>query len=92
MKSKGARLAVMNGPVDIRAIEGRRRAADLRRLASGEVTPEELQQENAVVQSAADVLQVDFSPKGSPEQWARIIQDLERDQSGLEPFGAFRAD
>ena len=79
MEFKGGRLGLMNGPVDIRAIEGRQRAADMRRLASGEVTPEELQQENAIVQSAADILHVDFSPKGTPEQWARIIQDLERD-------------
>ena len=78
-KFKGGRLVMMNGPVDIRAIEGRQRAADRRRLASGEVTPEELQQENAIVQSAADILRVDFSPKGTPEQWARIIQDLEED-------------
>lgn len=79
MKFKRGRLGLMNGPVDIRAIEGRQRAADRRRLASGQVTPEELQQENAIVQSAADILHVDFSPKGTPEQWARIIQDLERD-------------
>jgi hypothetical protein len=79
MRFNGDRLALMNGPVDIRAIEGRQRAADRRRLASGEVTPEELQQENALVQSAADILHVDFSPKGTPEQWARIIQDFERD-------------
>jgi len=69
----------MNEPVDIRAIEGRQRAEDKRRLASGQVTPEELQQENAIVQSAADILHVDFSPKGTPEQWARTIQDLQRD-------------
>jgi hypothetical protein len=68
----------MNEPVDIRLIEGRERAEDMRRLAAGEVTPEELQQENAIVQSAADILYVDFSPKGTPEQWARIIPDLER--------------
>jgi len=69
----------MSEAVDIRLIEGRQRAEDLRRLAKGEVTPEQLQLENAIVQSAADILHVDFSPKGTPEQWARIIQDLERD-------------
>jgi len=69
----------MNEPIDIRAIEGRQRAEDLRRLAAGEVTPEELQRENSFIWSAADILHVDFSPKGTPEQWARIIQDLERD-------------
>ena len=79
MSIKGSRLAALNEPVDIRAIEGRQRAEDKRRLASGQVTPEELQQENAIVQSAADILHVDFSPKGTPEQWARTIQDLQRD-------------
>jgi len=29
-------------PIDIRLIEGRQRAEDMRRLAAGEVTPEEL--------------------------------------------------
>jgi len=79
MELKGSRLGAMIKPVDIRAIEGRQRAADMRRQAAGEVTPQELQQENTIVQSAADILHVDFSPKGTPEQWARIIQDLERD-------------
>ena len=45
----------------------------------GLFTPEELQEQNAIVRSAADILHVDFSPKGTPQQWARIIQDLERD-------------
>jgi hypothetical protein len=48
-------------------------------MAAGEVTPEQLQRENAIVQSAADILKVDFLPKGTDEQWARIISDLERD-------------
>jgi hypothetical protein len=69
----------MNPPVDIELIKGRQRAGDMRRLAAGEITPEELQRQNAIVQSAADILYVDFSPKGTPEQWARLIQDLERD-------------
>jgi hypothetical protein len=69
----------MNAPVDLDLIKGRQRAEDLRRLRAGEVTPEELQRENAIVQSAADILRVDFSPKGTDEQWARIISDLERD-------------
>ena len=68
----------MNKAADLRRIEGRQRAEDLRRLAAREVTPEQLQRENAIVQSAADILQVDFSPKGTPAQWARIIQDLEQ--------------
>ena len=67
------------GRSGIQAIEGRQRATDTRRLASGEVTPQELQQENAIVPSAANILHVDFSPKGTLEQWARIIPDLERD-------------
>ena len=69
----------MNAPVDLDLIKGRQRAEDMRRLKAGEVTPEELQRENAIVQSAADILRVDFSPKGTDEQWARIISDLERD-------------
>jgi len=69
----------MSDTVDIRLIERRPRAEDTRRLATGEITPAQLQQENAIVQSAADILRVDFSPKGTPEQWARIIPDLERD-------------
>ena len=73
------RLAEMNEAIDIRLIEGRQRVEDMRRLAAGEVTPEQLQRENAIVQSAADILKVDFSPKGTDEQWARIISDLERD-------------
>ena len=79
MKRSGGRLAQMNAPVDIRLIEGRKRVEDLRRLTAGEVTPEQLQRENAIVQSAADILHVGFSPKGTEEQWARIIQDFERD-------------
>ena len=71
-------LRPMSAPVDIELIKGRQRAEDLRRLAAGEVTPEQLQRENAIVQSAADILHVDFSPRGTPEQWARIIHDLER--------------
>lgn len=77
--SINGRLALMNAPVDIELIKGRQRAEDKRRLAAGEVTPEELQRENAIVQSAADILYVDFSAKGTDEQWARIISDLERD-------------
>jgi hypothetical protein len=73
------RFTEVNEAIDIRLIEGRQRSEDLRRLAAGEVTPEQLQRENAIVQSAADILKVDFSPKGPDEQWARIISDLERD-------------
>jgi hypothetical protein len=79
LASKEGRLDLMNAPVDIDLIKGRQRAEDMRRLRAGEVTPEELQRENAIVQSAADILRVDFSPKGTDEQWARIISDLERD-------------
>jgi len=79
MGRNDGRLRMMNEAIDIRLIEGRQRAEDMRRLAAGEVTPEQLQQENAIVQSAADILKVDFSPKGTDEQWARIISDLERD-------------
>ena len=81
MKRSGGRLAQMNAPVDIRLIEGRKRVEDLRRLTAGEVTPEQLQRENAIVQSAADILHVDSPPKGTEEQSVRIIQDFERDWS-----------
>ena len=73
----------MNKAADLRRIEGRQRAEDLRHLAAREVTPEQLQRENAIVPSAADILQVDFSPKGTLEQWARIIQDLERNSESI---------
>jgi hypothetical protein len=83
MSEYGGRLWVMSDPVDIRLIEGRQRAEDLRRLAAGEVTPEELQRENSFIRSAADILFVDFSPKGTPESWARILQNLERDSEHI---------
>ena len=83
MRGIGGKLSVMNDPVDIRLIEGRQRAEDLRRLAAGEVTPEQLQRENAIVQSAADILYVDYSPKGTPESWARIIHNLEHNSESI---------
>ena len=83
MREIGVRLNVMNDPVDIRLIEGRQRAEDLRRLVAGEVTPEQLQRENAIVQCAADILYVDYSPKGTPESWARIIHNLEHNSESI---------
>ena len=83
MREIGRRLCAMSDPVDIRLIEGRQRAEDFRRLAAGEVTPEELQRENAIVQSAADILFVDYSPKGTPESWKRIIQKLENNSESI---------
>ena len=62
-----------------RLTSGRLKAEDRRRLAAGEVTPEQLQRENSFIWSAADIVSVDFSPKGTPESWARIIQALEED-------------
>jgi len=73
----------MNEPADMELIEGRQRAEDLRRLAAGEVTPDQLQRENAIVQSAADILHVDFSPKGTREQWARIIENLQQNSENI---------
>ena len=67
----------MSEPIDIGLIEARERDEDFRRLAAGEVTPEGLQKENSFIGSASDILRVDFSPKGTPELWARIIKDLE---------------
>ena len=78
MHFSGSRLSIMNEPVDIRAIEGRHRAEDMRRLKVGEVTPEELDRENSFIRSAAEIVHTDFSPKGTPEAWKRIIQEIER--------------
>lgn len=68
----------MNEAIDIRLREGRERAEDRRRLAAGEVTPEELDRENSLIRSAADILHTDFSPKGTPESWQRMIREIER--------------
>jgi len=70
-------------PVDIRAIEGRQRAEDLRRVAAGEVKPEELQRKNSFIWSAADILRVDLTPKGTEESWARIIQSLQESSENI---------
>jgi hypothetical protein len=78
MKLKDGRLAVMNEPVDIDLIKGRQRAEDLRRLKAGEVTPEELDRENSLIRSAAEIVYTDFSPKGTPESWKRILQEIKR--------------
>ncbi|PYJ03971.1 MAG: hypothetical protein DME25_10810 [Verrucomicrobia bacterium] len=68
----------MSKPIDIDLIKGRQRAEDLRRLAAGEVTPEELDRKNSFIRSSADIVHTDFSPKGTPEEWARIIQIIEQ--------------
>lgn len=73
----------MNAPVDIELIKGRQRAEDLRRLREGEVTPEELQRENSFIWSAADILCVDLTPKGTEESWARIIQNLQQNSDSI---------
>ena len=64
----------MSEPIDIRLIEGRQRAEDMRRLEAGEITPEELDCENSFIRSPSDIVWVDLSPKGTPEQWERFIQ------------------
>jgi hypothetical protein len=83
MRLKRSRLATMNAPVDIELIKGRQRAEDMRRLRAGEVTPEELQRENSFIWSAADILHVDLTPKGTEESWARIIQNLQRNSESI---------
>jgi len=85
MRLRGSRLAAMNEPVDIRLIEGRQRAEDMRRLQAGEVTLEALQRENSnsFIWSAADILYVDLSPKGTEESWARIIENLQRNSESI---------
>jgi hypothetical protein len=77
------RLTEMNEAIDIRLIEGRQRAEDLRRLAAGEVTPEQLQRENSFIWSADDILYVDLTPKGTEESWARIIQNLQQNSDSI---------
>ena len=83
MRPGGSRLARMNEPVDIRLIEGRQRAEDMRRLKAGEVTPDELQRENSFIWSAADILYVDLTPKGTEESWARIIENLQQNSESI---------
>ena len=61
-------------PIDIDLIKGRQRAEDMRRLGAREVTPEQLQRENSFIWSAKDIVSVDFSRKGTPEQWEGLIQ------------------
>ena len=56
MKCDEGRLKPMEKPVDIDLLKARQRAEDMRRLAAGEVTPEELDRENSFVRSAADIL------------------------------------
>lgn len=68
----------MSEPIDIRLIEGRQRAEDIRRLAAGEITPEELDRQNSFIRSAAEIVHTDFSPTGTPEAWARIIRIIEQ--------------
>jgi hypothetical protein len=74
---------MMNEAIDIRLIKGRQRAEDRRRLAAGEITPEELQRENSFIWSAADILYVDLTPKGTEESWARIIQSLRENSESI---------
>jgi hypothetical protein len=78
IRMNGRGLSAMNEPVDIRLIEGRQRAEDIRRLAAGEITPEELDRENSFIRCAAEIVHTDFSPNGTPGSWKRIIQEIER--------------
>lgn len=83
MNIENGRLDLMNAPVDIDLIKGRQRAEDMRRLRVGEVTPEELQRENSFIWSAANILYVDLSPKGTEESWKRIIQNLQQNSDSI---------
>ncbi len=78
MEWNGGNLNMMNDVVDIRLMKGRQRAEDKRRLAAGEVTPEELDRENSLIRSAAEIVHTDFSPKGTPESWERMLQEIQR--------------
>jgi len=73
----------MSKPIDTDLIKGRQRAEDMRRLAAGEITPEELDRENSFIRSPVDIVWVDLSPKGTPESWARIIERLERNEDSI---------
>lgn len=73
----------MSEPIDIDVIKGRQRAEDMRRLAAGEVTPEELDRENSFIRSPSDIVGVDFSPKRTPESWARIVERLDRNEDSI---------
>jgi len=83
VRPASSKLHSMSKPIDIDLIKGRQRAEDLRRLAAGEVTPEELDRENSFIRSPADIVWVDLSPKGTPESWARIIERLERNEDSI---------
>lgn len=83
VKTTGGKLPRMCEPIDIDLIKGRQRAEDMRRMAAGEVTPEELDRENSFIRSRADIVWVDLSPKGTPESWARIIERLERNEDSI---------
>ncbi|HTS18129.1 MAG TPA: hypothetical protein VMP11_11190 [Verrucomicrobiae bacterium] len=48
----------------------------MRLHAAGEVTPEELQRENAIVQSADDILYVDFYPGGTAKSLEQLLKYL----------------
>ena len=78
MEWNGGNLNMMNDVVDIRLMKGRQRAEDKRWLTAGEVTPEELDRENSLIRSAADIVHTDFSPKGTPESWERMLQEIQR--------------
>ena len=58
-------------------------AEDVRRLAAGKVTPDELQRENSFIWSAADILHVDLTPKGTEESWARIMHNLQQNSESI---------
>ena len=53
---RGGKVRRMSEPIDIALIKGRQRAEDMRRLAAGEVTPEELDRENSFIRSPADII------------------------------------
>lgn len=79
----GSRFLMMKESVDMELIKGRQRAEDIRRLKAGEVTPEQLQRENSFIWSAADILYVDLTSKGTEESWARIIQNLRQNSESI---------
>jgi hypothetical protein len=67
----------MSEPIDVELVKGRMRAEDARRLAAREVTPEELQHQNSFIRPE-DIVYVDFSFRGSPETWEKMLKLIEQ--------------
>src|SRR6266513_2058075 len=81
------RFQSVSQPIGVRLIEGRQRAEDLRRLAAGEVTPEELRRENSFIRSAW--LFQNRSPWGSAPHHAASTGMTEAKTAGFDYSSGF---